>query len=71
MRDKLHHRDRLRNQTSFHMSDNEYETMIEDMKEKGHEHLTDYIRAAIECYSGKKIFIQRDQRKNMQTSRYQ
>lgn len=68
---RMHHRDRLRNQTSFKMSDNEYEIILQDMEEKGSPSVAAYIRAAIECYSGKKIFMERDQRKNMQTFRYQ
>ena len=38
---------------------------MEDMKEKGFETYAAYARAALEAYSGKKIFRERDSRKTI------
>lgn len=48
----------------FHISDNEYDSIVQAMKEKGFPSMAAYTRAALEAYSGKKIFRERDERKN-------
>lgn len=65
MQNRMHHRDRMRNNITLHVSDNECAIIMEDMKEKGFETYAAYARAALEAYSGKKIFRERDSRKTI------
>ena len=55
----LHPRDRLRHRITIDASDNELETILEVMFEKGFTTKSEFFMAAIEAYARKKIFRER------------
>lgn len=64
---KLKGTDRQRNVVYFNVTDQEYEDIQQIVKESRHATRSEWIRAALEEYAGKKIFRERREYMNRRT----